>query len=168
MATEQLTVQELDRETLDNLANVSLEEVYATLKSTSRGLDSEAVAQRKTAFGLNAIKETKGQPLILKFLSNFVHLMALLLWAAGIIALVAKMPQLAIACWMVNLINGCFSFWQEFRAGTVGRFDSIFDLVFVCRSVDDETVTVQLFAFGRHFLSENGFDDDFHNFVLSI
>ncbi len=26
------------------------------------------------------------------------------------------MPQLAIAIWMVNVINGVFSFWQEFRA----------------------------------------------------
>ena len=28
----------------------------------------------------------------------------------------AQMPQLGIAIWMVNVINGVFSFWQEFRA----------------------------------------------------
>ena len=43
--------------------------------------------------------------------------MAILLWGAGIIALIAKIPELAIAIWMVNIINGAFSFWQEFRAG---------------------------------------------------
>lgn len=27
------------------------------------------------------------------------------------------MPELGIAVWLVNVINGVFSFWQEFRAG---------------------------------------------------
>lgn len=26
------------------------------------------------------------------------------------------MPQLGVAIWLVNLINGAFSFWQEFKA----------------------------------------------------
>ncbi len=42
--------------------------------------------------------------------------MAILLWAAGIIAFVAGMPELGVAVWLVNLINGCFSFWQEHQA----------------------------------------------------
>ena len=42
--------------------------------------------------------------------------MAILLWVGGIVGIIAKMPQLAIAIWMVNVINGLFSFWQEFRA----------------------------------------------------
>ena len=29
---------------------------------------------------------------------------------------IAQMPQLGIAIWMVNVINGVFSFWQEFKA----------------------------------------------------
>ena len=43
--------------------------------------------------------------------------MAILLWVGGVAALVAQMPQLGIAVWAVNLINGIFSFWQEFKAG---------------------------------------------------
>jgi magnesium-transporting ATPase (P-type) len=42
--------------------------------------------------------------------------MAILLWVGGAVALVARMPQLAIAIWLVNVINGAFSFWQEYRA----------------------------------------------------
>jgi magnesium-transporting ATPase (P-type) len=42
--------------------------------------------------------------------------MAILLWIAGIVSLIAKMPELAIAVWLVNVINGLFSFFQEFRA----------------------------------------------------
>jgi hypothetical protein len=39
--------------------------------------------------------------------------MAFLLWMAGIIALVAQMPELAVAVWLVNVINGLFSFFQN-------------------------------------------------------
>ena len=42
--------------------------------------------------------------------------MAILLWIAGAVALVARMPQLAVSIWAVNLINGAFSFWQEYKA----------------------------------------------------
>jgi magnesium-transporting ATPase (P-type) len=42
--------------------------------------------------------------------------MAMLLWAAGAVAFVVQLPQLGIAIWMVNLINGVFSFVQEYRA----------------------------------------------------
>ncbi|HWQ57869.1 MAG TPA: cation-transporting P-type ATPase, partial [Clostridia bacterium] len=66
--------------------------------------------------GRNIIKKIKGKPLIVRFLTNFTHLMAILLWIAGVVALVAKMPQLAIAVWLVNVINGLFSFFQEYRA----------------------------------------------------
>jgi len=51
-----------------------------------------------------------------KFAANFTHLMALLLWIGGVIGFVARMPQLGIAIWTVNLINGLFSFWQEYKA----------------------------------------------------
>jgi len=50
------------------------------------------------------------------FLSNFISLMAILLWIGGIIAFFAGMPELGIAIWLVNVINGVFSFMQEFRA----------------------------------------------------
>jgi hypothetical protein len=42
--------------------------------------------------------------------------MAILLWVGGIVAFIAHMPELAVAVWLVNIINGAFSFWQEFRA----------------------------------------------------
>jgi P-type E1-E2 ATPase len=42
--------------------------------------------------------------------------MAILLWIAGFLAIIAGMPQLAIATWTVIVINGLFSFFQEYRA----------------------------------------------------
>lgn len=95
---------------------ISVSETYTRLESRPEGLTATAAAQRLEKYGRNEIRRIKGKPLIVKFASNFTHLMAILLWVAGIAALVAQMPQLAIAVWMVNIINGVFSFWQEFRA----------------------------------------------------
>jgi Ca2+-transporting ATPase len=66
--------------------------------------------------GRNVIREVRGKPLIIKFFANFTHLMAILLWVGGAVGFIARMPQLGIAIWMVNIINGVFSFWQEYRA----------------------------------------------------
>jgi Ca2+-transporting ATPase len=100
----------------EQIPSLDVKEVYSSLGTSPAGLVQTEATQRLTDFGRNALREVKGKPLYLKLLANFTHLMALLLWAAGIAALVAQMPQLAIAVWAVNLINGAFSFWQEFRA----------------------------------------------------
>lgn len=42
--------------------------------------------------------------------------MAVLLWAGGLVAFITQAPQLGMAIWLVNLINGVFSFWQEYHA----------------------------------------------------
>ncbi|MBL8157130.1 MAG: HAD-IC family P-type ATPase, partial [Anaerolineae bacterium] len=94
----------------------SAEEVFERLNSSPSGLTQAEAEMRLRQFGRNMIQEVKGRPLILKFAANFTHLMAMLLWVGGIIALIAQLPQLAIAIWMVNVINGSFSFWQEYRA----------------------------------------------------
>lgn len=95
---------------------LSITEVYTALGSSTQGLSKSEAEHRLITYGKNTIQKIKGRPLILKFLSNFTHLMAILLWIAGIVALIAEMPQLAIAVWLVNVINGLFSFFQEYRA----------------------------------------------------
>src|SRR4029079_3902044 len=90
--------------------------VYTTLETRPHGLTQAEAAERLQRYGPNLIQEIKGTPLILKFLANFTHLMAILLWIGGLVAFFAQMPQLGIAIWMVNLINGAFGFWQEYRA----------------------------------------------------
>lgn len=93
-----------------------VDQVFDALGSSPQGLTKEEAARRLEQYGRNAIQEAKGTPLILKFFSNFTSVMAILLWVGGIIGFVAQMPQLGIAIWMVNVINGIFSFMQEFRA----------------------------------------------------
>jgi len=91
-------------------------DLFSALETSTRGLTQVEAVLRLNTYGPNMIKELSRQPLILKFLSNFTHLMAILLWAGGFVAFLARMPQLALAIWMVNIINGIFSFWQEYRA----------------------------------------------------
>ncbi len=92
------------------------EEAIEAMNTRQEGLTADEMKARQVSFGKNAIKAKQGKPLILIFLSHFISLMAILLWIGGIIAFIADMPQLTIAIWMVNVINGVFSFWQEFRA----------------------------------------------------
>ncbi|MGE5223206.1 MAG: cation-translocating P-type ATPase, partial [Omnitrophica WOR_2 bacterium] len=99
-----------------NIYSLSVEAVYPALDTRLDGLKQSEAEKRLNEHGPNVLQEVKGEPLYLKFLANFTHLMAILLWIGGIVALIAHMPQLAIAVWMVNLINGVFSFWQEYRA----------------------------------------------------
>jgi magnesium-transporting ATPase (P-type) len=90
--------------------------VYEALAAHPEGLSRTEAAARLDRFGRNVIREIRGKALFPKFLANFTHLMALLLWAGGLIGFLAGMPQLGAAIWMVNLINGVFSFWQEYKA----------------------------------------------------
>lgn len=93
-----------------------IEDVFAALKTSSRGLAITEVKDRQIHFGKNSIKRLQKRSIVSAFIANFTHMMALLLWAGGCIALVTGMVQLTIAIWLVNIVNGLFSFWQEFRA----------------------------------------------------
>ncbi len=101
----------------ENIHKLSVEKVYEALETSPQGLKQAQAEENQKVQGKNVIDEKKKKSLILVFLSNFTHLMAVLLWVAGAVAFFADMPQLAIAVWLVNVINGVFSFWQEHRAG---------------------------------------------------
>ncbi len=93
------------------------EEVALKEMDTSRdGLTSTEAAARLQEYGPNEIQKGKKKSRLWMFLKNFTSLMAILLWVGGIIAIVAGMPELGIAIWCVNVINGVFSYWQEFAA----------------------------------------------------
>ena len=98
------------------IQSLPIQEVYSALQSSPNGLSQAEAENRLQRFGHNVIREIKGTPLWKKFLANFTHMMALLLWAGGIVGFIAQMPQLGVAIWMVNVINGVFSFWQEYKA----------------------------------------------------
>ncbi|MFY8149608.1 MAG: cation-translocating P-type ATPase [Prochlorococcaceae cyanobacterium] len=96
--------------------SLPLEKVYPALQSTPEGLSQQEAEARLERYGANRLPAVKHRPLALRFLDQMVHFMALLLWIAGGLAFIAGTPQLGWAIWSVVLINGIFSFWQEFQA----------------------------------------------------
>lgn len=92
------------------------EGVFALLGSHPSGLEVDEVLERTARFGKNLLAKPPDRHLVRMLVGNFTHIMAILLWIAGVVALIADLPELAIAIWTVNLINGAFAFWQEFRA----------------------------------------------------
>jgi len=108
--------EQITHEINKSISKLPVNEVYTALGVGTEGLSKTEAEERLKEYGNNEIREVKGKPLILKFLSNFTHLMAILLWVGGFVGFIAHMPQLGIAIWLVNVINGVFSFMQEFRA----------------------------------------------------
>ncbi|MBN2169144.1 MAG: cation-transporting P-type ATPase [Actinobacteria bacterium] len=92
------------------------EGVYLLLDSRPEGLSASEAEARLTSEGLNVLEKKRGTPLWKKFLSNFTHLFAIMLWIAGILAFFGKTPEVGYACFAVILINAVFTFWQEFKA----------------------------------------------------
>ncbi len=96
--------------------SLSLREVWAAVQSRPEGLHQDEARRRLERFGANRLPPLKRRPLLLRLTDQLLHFMALLLWVAGTLAFVAGAPQLGWAIWAVILINGAFSFWQEFKA----------------------------------------------------
>ncbi|MFZ2524250.1 MAG: HAD-IC family P-type ATPase, partial [Candidatus Ferrigenium altingense] len=101
----------------------AIEKLYAHLHSSAQGLSQAEAAQRLARYGANRIEEIAAQSFIGRLLKEFTHFFALILWLAAGLAFVAEwkdpgqgMAMLGYAVLGVILINGLFSFWQEYRA----------------------------------------------------
>ncbi|MGH2592771.1 MAG: cation-translocating P-type ATPase, partial [Anaerolineae bacterium] len=91
-------------------------EVFGALETSPEGLTTEEAQTRLSLYGRNTLAEPAEAPLWRKLIGHTTHLMALLLWAAGWLALLGGRPVLGIVIWTVVLVNAGFSFWQEYRA----------------------------------------------------
>ncbi|MCO6527719.1 MAG: cation-transporting P-type ATPase [Lactobacillus sp.] len=94
-------------------AQNKISEVFLNLKSADVGLTSTEANNRLKKYGLNEIKKPQEESEWKSFLKNFISMMAILLWISGAIAILSGTLELGIAIWLVNIINGLFSFWQE-------------------------------------------------------
>lgn len=101
---------------LQEYAKISSEDSLAKIDSSKSGLTDQEAQKRLEKYGKNVIATTQRQSMLKTFLTNFTSMMAILLWIAGFIALLTGTPELGIAIWLVNIINGVFSFWQQYRA----------------------------------------------------
>jgi calcium-translocating P-type ATPase len=95
---------------------LSADETLALLGSSAAGLDAVEVARRRATAGENRIERARSRPWWLGLLLQFGSLFAILLWVGGALAFAAGMPQLGWAVFVVILVNGVFSFFQEHQA----------------------------------------------------
>ncbi len=91
-------------------------EVYASLETSSNGLGEPEARARLSLYGPNLILEAPAPPLVRRLVPHLMHVMALLLWVAGGIALAGGRPLIGVLIWAVVLVNAGFSLWQEYRA----------------------------------------------------
>ncbi len=106
-----------------NISDIKEKIMYASpleacrlMDSDMRGLSGEEAARRLEKYGRNELEQKKQTSMAKKLIANLTSLMALLLWAGGIMAFVSGAPELGISICCVNIINGLFSFVQEFKA----------------------------------------------------
>ena len=100
----------------NELARVCAEEAIERLVTTPEGLAPAEALARLNRFGPNTLPQVRHRAWWISLGRNFVHLFAALLWIAAIFAWLAGMPELTLAIVLVVLVNGVFSFWQQFRA----------------------------------------------------
>ena len=87
-----------------------------------KGLSTEEVEKRLGEFGPNALKEKKRKPIILKFLSQFLDFMVIILLIAAVISTVIAIREdpteivEGIIIFVVVLINAILGTWQESKA----------------------------------------------------
>ncbi len=92
------------------------EETFSQLETSSRGLTETDASVHLERYGRNKFEEVRRTPLIYKFLANFYHLFAMLLWVGSILSFIIGQPQVGYAIIAVIVINAIFSFIQEFKA----------------------------------------------------
>jgi len=99
------------------------EQALASLNSGMSGLAPDEALRRLAEYGPNQVEAVRGEPRWLAFSRQFIHFFALVLWVAASLAFFAEhyapgegMATLGWAILGVILVNGLFSFWQEYRA----------------------------------------------------
>jgi sodium/potassium-transporting ATPase subunit alpha len=102
---------------------ITREEVFRSLVTSEEGLTEEEVRRRSLEFGSNEIQAIRRTPLLIRFLNQFTHFLAILLWIGAGLALVSEylhpgegMLTLGLAIIGVIFVNAIFTFVQEYRA----------------------------------------------------
>ena len=104
------------------IQQLSAADAVASLNSGPQGLSSAEALRRLSEFGPNRVEKVAGESMLLRFLKEFTHFFALILWLAAALAFLAEwsdpgqgMAKVGYAVVVVILVSGLFSFWQEFR-----------------------------------------------------
>jgi P-type Ca2+ transporter type 2C len=106
---------------LPRLATLPAEAVLGELGVDAGGLSHQEAAARLAQAGPNRLPQARGPSLPRQFAAQLLHFFALLLWVAAVLAFIGQMPQLGWAIIAVVIVNGAFSFVQEYRAERATR-----------------------------------------------
>jgi len=103
--------------------SLSKEEALRALVSSENGLSEAEATKRLSENGFNEIREVQRTSLVVRFLKQFTHFLALLLWVGAGLAFLSEylhpgedMGALGFAIIGVILINAVFTYIQEYRA----------------------------------------------------
>ncbi len=103
--------------------NLTRDEVLHTLVTSEGGLTEEEAKRRFEEFGPNEIEEVRRTPLSVRFIRQFTHFLAVLLWIGAGLAFLSEylhpgegMLTLGLAIVGVIVVNAVFTFIQEYRA----------------------------------------------------
>jgi len=107
-----------------HIHGLGVEQALASLNTTAAGLAPAEAARRLAEFGPNHVEEVGRENLLLGFAREFTHFFAIILWLGAALAFLAEhfdpgqgMARLGVAIVGVIIVNGIFSFWQEYKAG---------------------------------------------------
>ena len=102
--------------------NLTREEVFRFLATSEKGITGDEADKRLIEFGLNEIREVRKKPLYKRFIAQFTHFLAILLWIAAALCFLSEylhpgegLLSLGIAIIVVICINAVFTFIQEYR-----------------------------------------------------
>ena len=102
---------------------LTVSEIFKHLGTRAGGLSPEEAQERLRRYGPNTLKEPSHYSLIRRFLDQFTHFLAILLWIAAALAFAAEfmkpgegMATLGWAILGVIVINAVFAFFQEYKA----------------------------------------------------
>ena len=90
--------------------------LIAHLRSSPDGLSSREAARRLVQYGPNALSRRGGVRWPRELARQFTHPLALLLWAAALLAWLVGITAVAVAIVVVIVINAVFAFIQEAQA----------------------------------------------------
>ena len=101
---------------------LTIEEAIESLGGKPGGLTHAEAQRRLKEYGLNHIEEVARESMLLRFIKEFTHFFALILWVAAGLCFFSEWhdpgqgwSKVGIAIIGVILINGSFAFWQEWR-----------------------------------------------------
>jgi P-type Ca2+ transporter type 2C len=106
---------------LPRLATLPAEAVLGEPGVDAGGLSHQEAVARLGQAGPNRLPQARGPSLPRQFAAQLLHFFALLLWVAAVLAFVGQLPQLGWAIIVVVIVNGVFSFVQEYRAERATR-----------------------------------------------